>query len=297
MQKYTQFWLTIILIGFGFIVADRGLSFMFSKALLESNARFSKVYKGDNDFELIILGSSRGNKSFVPSLFRRNGIKTLQLSYQGVSSQIAVALFKDYLVKSRPPKSVIFDVTSIQHQNNSLIGLKPYCYYSPNLYELMCRESRSFRWGALISKLYILNGESFFRAMYYMNKSDQDVIESVTYTTSKAKSISQIKSLSSIGLSLIPENLDAIKELVGICDSKGIKLYLFYPPMNPFYLERTDEIIKEQIHTVSNYVSHSIYDCSNFSSNIDHFIDLTHVNFWGAQALTEHFIHSFFQPD
>ena len=292
MKKHTRQILFALLFVAVYFCGDRAFSFILSRALIHSDVRFSRIYT-PNDYDTLILGSSRGDKSFVPALFRERGMHALQLSYQGQSTEICLALLEDFLRHNQSLKRVFFDISSLSQPNTSIKGLKPYAYFSRHLARIAANELPNFKVFSHFSKLYVVNGEAFWRSLYFLGRSDQDIISIYTTAITERESLQRLAEGRYDVAQPLPNNLRAISRLSDICKQRGINLILLYPPMNPVYANACRQDMDRFVAACSSRVDDPVYDFSEQFDDCRLFADLSHMNYRGATAFTTYMLQRF----
>jgi hypothetical protein len=86
--------LHVIAIACAFFVLDRASGFVLQKLVNESGLRFSKLYQGGQNADIVVLGNSRAvNAIFVPELEKQINHSVFHLGYNGMSTEICEAIF------------------------------------------------------------------------------------------------------------------------------------------------------------------------------------------------------------
>ena len=87
------------------IAGDHLLALALHQVLVRSQFRYSRLYRGGNDADVVIIGDSRGVHSFyAPALEQMTGLRALNLSYNSLSPHVAEAVLMDYLDHNRAPR-------------------------------------------------------------------------------------------------------------------------------------------------------------------------------------------------
>jgi len=76
----------------------------------------------------------------APTIEKATGRKTLNMSYNGLSTEALEIIFADYLEHNPPPKLVIYEVSGFHSPPAALENLKPYLHVSPGLSRFYARE-------------------------------------------------------------------------------------------------------------------------------------------------------------
>ena len=168
-------WLLALL---GTVVAgDHVLASVLHRLLVHSQFRYSRLYRGGNDADVLIIGDSRGVHSFyAPAIEELAGLRAFNLSYNSLSPHIAEALLLDYLDHNRAPKVVIIEATSVITTGAVAGELRTYANLSPRVAAIYGAAHPIAARAARLFWLYPLNSEFFLEALHYMRRTDQDWI-------------------------------------------------------------------------------------------------------------------------
>src|SRR5262249_38883200 len=107
-------WQLILAVIVTFFVGDRLGGFTLEQLLYKSPQRFSKLYSGRLNAEIVCLGNSRGvvtlNTSIIPETTGRSAVN---IRHNGMSAQIGRAIFADYLEHSEKPRTLVVEVSYV----------------------------------------------------------------------------------------------------------------------------------------------------------------------------------------
>ncbi len=167
------YWVFIVILLF--FAGDRLLGWVLKQLTEKSQFRYSRLYQGKAQADILLVGNSRGLIFYQPHIEKITGKKTFNISYNGMPMNLAEVLVKDYLEKYPAPKQMILDVSMCDRLNKSLItGFNLYTPYSPRMYDLVHLNDTTSAVGGNIFHIYRYNSEIFQRSMFYLNKSDED---------------------------------------------------------------------------------------------------------------------------
>ncbi|MGH7131591.1 MAG: hypothetical protein ACREJO_06565 [Phycisphaerales bacterium] len=157
---------------------DRLVGLAFSQVVLRSQYRYSRLYRGDIDADIVIVGSSRGLHSlYAPEMTQRLGVPVYNLSANSLGMDALACIVGDYLDRNRAPKAIIVEITAATgNPGESITAFQPYFgesqrfqtafhTYQPDRY-WACRACHSFRY----------NGNAIEKCLLYLRRSDQDWI-------------------------------------------------------------------------------------------------------------------------
>ena len=274
-------------LGFLLVIfsGDRIIALVLDKISLLSNFRFSMVYQGGQDKDLIIIGDSRGVNSFyAPEIEKMTGMRVLNLSYNGAWGELGELLLLDYLERNRKPKLLIVEITSFAKPRGKLINdLKLYASHSRRLQIIGPQIAPDVFYWSNVSHLYRYNSEIFFRVLYYLNKSDQSWVNRYKISPGLLQHVAESPDES---MAMIPENINALKRIVDRATKLGIDVRLVVGPYLPAYVSKIPNL-DIWVSKIQKLVGPD-YPIWNFSTSIeysDFFADRVHLNYEGSHAL------------
>ena len=222
-STFLRFCLHVIVIACAFFALDRASGFFLQHLVKESGLRFSKLYQGGQNADVIVLGNSRAvNAFFVPELEKQMDHSVFHLGYNGMSTEICEAIFLDYLDYNETPDLVILEITNLSVSNDLLKTLKLYAGVSDRIRILTERDNPKLNMACSIANLYRYNCELFLRSLYYIGKTDQawinpgeiDTEFASTYSpgaSDKAKNIYPVSG----------NNWEALLRIIEMCEGIG----------------------------------------------------------------------------
>jgi hypothetical protein len=273
----------IIIFPLIFLAGDRVIAFLLDKVVLQSGFRFSILYRGGQQYDMLILGNSRGVNSFyAPAVQEATGRTTLNLSYNGMSADLAEALFMDYLDRNRKPKLLILEISNVAHKSDLLTELKLYTTHSERLSKLFRKANPEAAFWAEASRVFQFNGEMFLRTLYYLNASDQSWINRYRIGAAMVRSVREGQQDE---LGLLPENLDALRHIIETARQKGIAVRLVIGPYLPQYRRHLSNL-SGWVKTVQSVATDvPIWDYSMAVEEAASFADRLHLNYDGSLLL------------
>jgi hypothetical protein len=258
---------------------DRLLALLCDEALLRSQFRFSRLYRGGNEAGIVIMGDSRGVHSFyAPELERLTGQHVLNLSYNSMSSRIAEALLSDYVERNPAPRLVIIEVTHLAVASDLATELKTYTHHSARLRALYAESHpQAARLGGVF-RLHAYDSEFFLRALAYLRRSDQDWINHATIGPELLTAAATSRQLS-----FRPESLDALERTVRMLRARGIVVRLVIAP----YQAADITNLAEFTSSVSSRVGLPVLNYAAAGGAPENFADRVHLNQRGAEELAK----------
>lgn len=269
-----------------FLLGDRVFSAALGHLVSRSEFRFSRLYRGGLDYDVLVLGDSRAVHSvFAPDMSERLCRTVLNLGYNGMSAEIAEAILRDYLDANAPPKAVLIEVSNVLQDNDLLQDLRLYARSPSHLASLMRQEDPwTARWIA-VSHLYAFNNEMMLRALYYLGHGDQDWILGSDNQMSAAFLANLRPELFPTPRSR-PAEVAALKRIIGELRARHIEPVLFIAPYYPAYRKfEPDFVAWERGLQRDVGEDNPIMDLSQSVRAAAAFADILHVNFTGSRSI------------
>jgi hypothetical protein len=176
MREGKRFAVWFVFLAIVVMAGDRIGAFLCSR-VLRSQFRFSRVYRGGSNADVIVIGDSRGVHSFfAPTLEKLTGRPALNLSFNSMSVPIAEALLSDYLEHNARPRMVIIEATCVVVDRGLVPELRTYADLSPRLEALHATQHPRAAIAGRAFRMLRYDSEFFLRALTYLRRSDQDWI-------------------------------------------------------------------------------------------------------------------------
>ena len=259
------------------IAGDHALAWVLHKVLVRSQFRYSRLYRGGNHADVIVLGDSRGVHSFyAPAIEELTQLRVLNLSYNSMSPRIAEAVLLDYVEHNQPPRMVIIEVTSVIVSGALTTELRTYAGLSPRLAALYAEKHPVAAVAGRVFRLFPLNSEFYLEALHYMRQSDQDWI--YRYSMSPA-----MRALPREPWPLVPisENVDALDRMVRVLRQRGIEVRLVVAPYSP---AKVLVNMSEFLDLLTRRTRMPILNYGGAMDDPDCFADQIHLNERGSRA-------------
>jgi hypothetical protein len=264
------------------LAGDRLLAHGIDRVIERSQLRFSRVRRGGQDAQVIVLGDSRGvNGLYAPELERRLHARVLNLSYNGLSTRIAEALLRDYLARDERPRMVILEVTNVGSEQALLSDLKCYWDALPELGRLAGELFPAQRAATRLSRLYALNGEAPLRALYFLRRTDQDM---VNHYRIEPALLAAARAEPPFELAAHDDNLAALGRIVRLAHDSGIEVRLIVTPYLPDHIAHAAHYGAWLARVRRAGGDEPVWDYSRADSDAAHFADRVHLNDLGAPA-------------
>jgi hypothetical protein len=272
------------------------LDWVYTTVYLNSSNRgkVEKVFnsKAEN-FDVVILGSSRANNHFVPKLFEKKGLKTFNYGMSGAHLFEASLLLKLIAERNYKIKTVILEadlgLCNIQLADGIASKFLPYIHHSETI-------KKHFSSQKTFNELYYIpfyryiayDGIIGFREMFFnaIHKKTSHLENQGYYPLLNAKSGNMKNDIRA----LKPIRNKYYEEIKQICKQNNYKLITVMTPMcsnvkGLDYFDKANKIYPE-IHNLENVVQGDQY----FSS-------CGHMNDAGARMFTEVVIERFFEKN
>jgi hypothetical protein len=262
------------------LAGDRAFAWIAHRVLVRSQFRYSRLYRGGNDAEIVILGDSRGVNSFYgPAMEKLTGVHVLNLSYNSLSPEVAEALLLDHLDRSAKPKVVILEFTSAIVSGEVLTELRPYAGLSPRLMALYAKKHPYAARAGRVFHLLPLNSGFYIEALHYMRRDDQDwIMRSTIPPEARARQMKWT-------FKPFPQNVAALGRIAEVLRSRGIEGRLVIAP----YYQKTFTNMPQFLGIVEHAVHPGghvrIYNYANAIGDPDAFADTVHLNETGSLIL------------
>jgi hypothetical protein len=267
---------------------DRLGGWILGKITRESQFRYSRLYRGGADYEILLAGNSRGLIFYQPYIEEKLGVSTLNLSYNGMPISLASVLIEDQLDQQTLPRLLLLDVSMLdKRMDEKLISsFNPYTPYSGRLSQLMQDSSTNDFYAGKISQLYRHNGEVFQRALFYWKKSDEDwLLDRVISTTMQ----SAVEKQKEFRFDFDEKMLATLAGTVNYARQKGVRVELVLNPYYPPFVGKISNL-EELKSKVEKATGQQVHDYSTSIADVEGFGDYQHLNKVGAKLFIDKLI-------
>ncbi|PYQ34197.1 MAG: hypothetical protein DMF57_06935 [Acidobacteria bacterium] len=259
------------------IAGDHVLAWVLHKVLMRSQFRYSRLYRGGNSADLIVLGDSRGVHSFyAPAIEEVTGLRAMNLSYNSMSPRIAEAILMDYVEHNRPPRMVVIEVTSSIVSGALASELQTYAGLSPRLAALYAEEHPVAAVAGRTFRLFPLNSGFFLEALHYMWQTDQDWIHRDAMPPA-------LRTRPRNPWRLVPfaDNVDALVRIVGLLHHRGIEVRLVIAPYGP---SNVPVNVTAYAALITRRAQTPVWNYVGAVTDPDEFADQVHLNERGSRV-------------
>lgn len=242
--------------------------------------RYSRLYEGRAAADILLVGNSRGLAFYQPIIEEKTGLRTFNLSYNGLPTDVAKVLVQDYLERYPAPKAVVIEVTACDRTNDELLaGFTAYSDKSYRLDTLIHSKLPKVWWGTKVSALFRYNSEIFQRALSYQKKSDEDwLLDRVI----NANLVARVER-DSYWIAQTPYLVQQVKEMATSAQAKGVPVHLVIGPYFPGFHDNVGNLdnLKTSVERATGLIVH---DYRQALTDPTDFGDFMHPNKKGSAA-------------
>lgn len=278
MRRISGVFLFIGLLFLGDRLAGLGLA----KVLDKSQFRYSRLYNGGAEAEILLVGNSRGLSFFQSYIEEVSDKSTFNLSYNGMPVDLMKVLIEDYLQNYTAPEIAIIDITLCDRFNPELIaGFSPYVKYSTRLDSLIHKNDRKVWTANRLTHLFRYNSEVFQRALFYLKKSDEDWLLDRTITEELIAKAADPEY--DFIIKYPPATLDVLNDLIKVLERADVEVRLVINPYYPIFRDKMTNLdqLKEEVEEKTGL---KVQDYSYAVEGDKNFGDLQHLNKTGSRG-------------
>jgi len=262
-------------------VGDRLIGLIFQKQITHSMFRYSRMYRGEGEADILIVGNSRGLNFYQPTVEKATGLRSFSLCYYSMPCEIATVLAEDYLDKFPKVKTVLVEISVVEMSDDKLLpGFTTYMDYSPRIDSVLKEKTKDSWYTSQISHIYRFNNEVFQRAMYYRNKLDDDWY----FDRTIPQYLIDLAPHRSVEFKVPKKHVEDIKKLADYCRAKGIDIKFVIGPFFPTYTVKNLDVLKREVEKATGYPVHDYsYSIQDYSA----FTDYLHANLKGGAMIVD----------
>jgi hypothetical protein len=262
-------------------VGDRLLGWIFQQQITQSQFRYSRMYRGEGQADILIVGNSRGLNFYQPSVEKATGLTTFSLCYYSMPCEIATVLTEDYLDRYPNVKTVLVETTIVEMSDDKLLpGFTTYMPYSKRIDSVLKNKNKETWNYAQFSHIYRFNNEVFQRAMYYRNKLDNDWYFDHTITQDLIDQAPH----RSVEFKTPDAHVQDLKALADYCRARNINVKFVIAPIFPTYTVKGLDVFKQKLEAATGY---PVHDYSNTIKDNSSFTDYLHANLKGGAEIVD----------
>lgn len=233
----------------------------------------------------MVIGNSRAQNSlFVPYIDSLQLPAMAQMSYNAMPAELVELFAKDYIDRYPECKRIFIECSFLLNPGLNFTYLsqyRPYVASSARLDSVFSHWDHADRQLAHLFNFYQLNSELSLRAVNYLHQSDEYWINKGVI---RQEQIDFFASWPDTALTIQPQALHHLENLLRYCDDREIEPILFWAPYLPAYaqkMQNLDAIIDE----LGNHLHLPVHNYSRLLQQNHFFADRVHLNIKGAKAL------------
>ncbi len=268
------------------LLIDRACGMFLSKITKESQFRYSRLYNGNEEVDVLFVGNSRGLSFFQPYTEEKTGHSTANLSYNGMPIELAATLVQDYLDRHKAPKVMVMDLTlldSVRMDNKLAYQFNHYSPYSGRLSKLLKQEFKNDYYAGQLSQLYRHNSEVFQRTFFYWKKTDKDWLLDRVISQEMLANVAKHENLR---FHYDSKMLNHLTEMVKYAQNKGTRVELVVNPYYPEFIPKLTNI-DTLVMDVERTSGVTVRRYTSAVQPAEAFGDYQHVNKVGAKLYVD----------
>jgi len=272
--RWVIFFIAVLFVG------DRLIGWFFQHEVNESLFRYSRMYRGEGQADILIVGNSRGLNLYQPYMEQQTGRKTFSICYYSMPCEMATVLAEDYLDRYKV-QTVLCEISIVEMSDDKLLpGFSTYMPDSKRIDSVLKNKVNDSWIASQVSHVYRFNNEVFQRALFYRNRLDDDWFFDRTISERLAKEAEGL----SVEWTVPEKHVQDIKQLADYCRARNINLKFVIGPFFPKYTVKNLDKLKERVELATGYpvrdYSYSIQDINSFS-------DYNHANIKGGKQVVD----------
>lgn len=271
----------LILFVLVFIILDRLAGWGLDLVAESSQHRFSRIYRGEPLPSIVVLGHSRGVQLLSPeAVAGTTGLPVLNLSANGMSTEIGEALFLDLLDRGGKPKGLVVEITSVCSNNGLVRDLKMFANRSHRIAGILRRDEPTLATACSLFHVFRYNSDLMSRMLYHLRLDDQGM---TNFFVAKPDFLAATP-LDAADWQVQEGNPQALARLVGRARQEGIPVKLVVGPFWPA-AEKGADVSERVIISLGSVTDEKVWDLSESITESRFFADHVHLNADGTMAL------------
>jgi len=271
----------LLLLAVVFFAIDRLAGFGLGKVAESSQHRFARVYRGEHEPSILVLGHSRGVQLVSPEAVREvSGLPVFNLSANGMSTEVAEALLLDYAENGGKPAGIILEVSSICSNNRLIRDLKVFANRSPRLAAILKRDEPMLATATRLFHTFRYNGDLMPRILFHCFGDDQAF---TNFTVAKPEFLAETP-IAAADWQIQEGNPAAVARIVSWARERNIPVRLVVGPFWPA-AEADAKVSERVIAALGEVTDEKVWDYSASLADHRFFADHVHLNADGAMEL------------
>jgi hypothetical protein len=280
MKHFAKFGIAILV---SFWVIQCALKGICVTLLQRSEEPLARMYTGNIKANLVVIGNSRALRLFDDSTLERElALKPANLSVQGASTVMSLAILADYLERQPKPDIIIHEITDLIYANRAVHTLKMYSPHSDRLYALLYAEDKRAALSGVVFKTLNYNNASFRGIASFLPWGKRSHLLTGEMLASEVDA----SDASPTEYPSLEQNLQALIAIRKLCERHGVR---YLPVVAPIHSSRCGLIVNfnEWVlqaqgvlgpgHPLADYSRHSVFKDRAL------FYDPTHINRKGVE--------------
>jgi hypothetical protein len=276
-------------------IGDRTLGFALKKRAEKAPFRYSRLYYADSlDYNIVVVGSSRGLLFHAPELAQLTHKKVFNLSHDGLSADFTSCLAMDYLDRHHLPDVLIVEISNSSFEYAPLrTQFKIFYGQSSRLDSLIAAihspedgsAGLKIAFGSQLSWLFRYN--SRFLTRFMTNSPDPNDKE---WAWNEIMDSSMFKRIKKGYWDAPPQiaQVKAIEQLIAYAQSKKVKIRVFIAPFFPKLANAIRQpALTPLIHQIEAETTIKVDDYSMLLNDTLLFSNLSHLNRAGSIKLMD----------
>jgi hypothetical protein len=271
----------LLVMAMVFFAFDRLVGLGLGEVAESSHHRFARVYRGDHEPSILVLGHSRGVQIVSPDAVREvSGVPVYNLSANGMSTEIGEALLLDYAENGGKPKGIILEVSSICSNNGLIRDLKIFSNRSPRLSAILERDEPKLAAATRLFHTFRYNGDLMPRILFHCFGDDQGL---TNFYVAKPEFLGETP-ISAADWQIQEGNPAAVARIVSWARERNIPVRLVVGPFWP--AAEVDATVSERvIAALGEVTDEKVWDYSASLADHRFFADHVHLNADGTMEL------------
>jgi hypothetical protein len=271
----------LLLAAAAFFLIDRLAGLGLGRVVESSQHRFARVYRGDREPSIVVLGHSRGVQLVSPEAVREaTGIPVFNLSANGMSTEIAEALLLDHADNGGKPAGIILEVTSVCSNNSLIRDLKIFSGRSKRIETILARDEPVLLGTTRLFHSFRYNGDLMPRILFHCFGSDQGL---TNFHVATPGFLAETP-ISADDWKIQEGNPEAVARILDWAKQRGIPVRLVVGPFWPA-AERDATVSERIIAALGGVTGEKVWDYSEALADHRFFADHVHLNGDGTLAL------------
>jgi hypothetical protein len=285
------------------IAMNAAITFGLRQVKTSSYGAWNQLMQGRINADIIISGSSRATYHYDPRKIEQStGLSAFNIGRVGTQTDVQLAVLKAYLEHNRKPKLVVHNLDAFSFvMSREIYDPTLYVPYlgDSEIYDALLKidpnikksrylplygyvvEDMNFTW---VQGLKALVGISP-KQNYFLGFCPRDKVWSDDFHHFKTANPSGVK------FTIEPAGVEALRQLIELCQKNGIQLVLVYSPEYRGMQEMTNnrQDIFAEFHNLANQYHVQLWDYSGWKNDGDEdlFYNSQHLNAKGAALFSD----------